>query len=206
MRGELIGHLGVSLFASSKRGELDIREIPSDWQWLSGGFPDETILLSVDSLQGWTWTRRGGTRGGDFLAVTPVGDEGVRLIAIESKGSRGDNCYADASQARATARKLEEHFGSSAVDTNREDERRQLLRVLAREAFRARNNHREVFDRIANGGADALEYDAVCVSTARNRSNDKPPLEMVIDRDEQCDVAWLKVRGLSGLTALAGTR
>jgi hypothetical protein len=202
MRGELIGHLGVGLFASSHRGTASFDDLPPEWQWLEEGFSPETILLSMDSLQNWTWTRRGGTRG-DFLAVTPLGADRVRLVAIESKGSRGTSCYEGVSQARATARKLEERFGSDKNETNREEERRELLRVLAREAFRARRNHREVFNRIAAGGADILEYNAVCVSTARQCDKDQTDLQLDIDQQAEREAAWLRVRGLDGLESLA---
>ncbi|MFP4598934.1 MAG: hypothetical protein ACLFVJ_11825, partial [Persicimonas sp.] len=203
MRGELIGHMGVSVLTSCSREPAAFEDVPEHWSWLAQGFPPETILLSMDSLQSWMWTRRGGTRG-DFLAVVPFDDDKVRLVAIESKGSRGTHCYRGASQARTTARKLEERFGGASIEGSRDEERRELLRVLGREAFRARANHREVYDRIASGGADALKYEAVCISTARESSEGRSSLELEFDHEGDREVAWVKVRGAMGLQALAG--
>ncbi|GEM_PF-5481309 len=190
---ELIGHMGVALFASSTRGELsDLGGMP---RWMVEGFPEGTVLLSMDSLQKWTWTRRGGTRG-DFIAVVPVDDKNrVRIVAIESKGSAKAETYDGREQAATARKKLRERFRGKPGEERR-DERRDLLRSLAQEAFRARGNHRQAYNRIATGDGSNLSFEAVCVSTARQGDD--------FEIDTGKDTVWLKVQGLNGLRQLAG--
>ncbi len=204
---ELVGHLGVALFTSCRRNQLDLPELAPEWQWVTRPFPEGTILLSMDALQRWTWTRRGGTRG-DFLAVVPAADEKrVRIVAIESKGSANDSTYDGTRQARTALRKLRERFaGPKRADGTREyhlrrDERRELLRCLAQEGFRARGAHRLAHDLVAAGDGCNLDFQAVCVSTALGGSG------LHSDSNEAGDeVLWIRCRGEMGLTKLTGRK
>lgn len=207
--GELIGHLGVALATSCQRDPMSLgADDTAAYPWLVQPFPPGTILLSIDKLQRWMWTRRSGTRG-DFLAVIPdPTTENVRLVAIEAKGSAGDNLHLSGGtrQAAVTRRKLRERF---AEKDDAEAERRALLQHIARAAFRARANHRLAYDRIAEGNGDNLHFDAVCISTAANHTGDEAPLQLEVhsvDAGESTDtnVPWLKVHGLAGLRHLAG--
>lgn len=202
---ELIGHLGVALFASCRRGMLRLPNLSSQWQWATRPFPEGSILLSMDALQRWTWTRRGGTRG-DFLAIVPIAEKGVRIIAIESKGSARDSTYNGTRQARTALRKLRERFaGPLRADGTREyhlrrEERRELLRCLAQEGFRARGDHRLAYDLLASGAGENLQFQAVCVSTALGGDG----FDVEVHATEDDPVLWIKSRGISGLYGLIG--
>ena len=189
--GELLGHLSVALFTSAARRHIS-PQVPwsHGWHVLQKPFPQETILLSMDSLQHWTWTRRSGTRG-DFIAIFPSPknpDQEVWVVAIESKGSVGASLYDGRHQARIATDKLRERFHGA----NRRAERRELLRCLAEEAFRAQANPRKTHDLVAQGH---LVFRAACVSTA---------VEGGDFQVEDEDVLWIRVQGLTGLMHLAG--
>jgi len=186
---ELLGHLGVALYAHPERSGLPcIEGVESR---LLEPFPAETLLLSMDRLQRWTWTRRGGTRG-DFLALFPDPDgDATWIVAIESKGSAGDGFVDGTGQARAAERKLRERFGGP----SRAPERRELLRCIAEESFRtATGVANEIMRRTAHG---KLRFGAVCVSTARHGVAD--PL---------CKTSggtlWIRLGGAGGFERLCG--
>ena len=196
---ELVGHLGVALFASTQRSEIR-SAWPGDFDRLRAPMPPGTILLSMDALQRWTWTRRSGTRG-DFLAVVPDRDDEncVRILAIESKGSAEANLYQGTRQAAVALRKLRTRFEGK----TRWAERQELMRCLAEEAFRTTTDHRVAHDRIARAYREPgarIEFSAVCVSTCLAGDG------MNADTLDEggTSVLWLKVAGATGLEGLAG--
>ena len=203
---ELIGHMGVAVFASSMRTACILTDGAS---WPEGyarwkiGLPAGTILLSMDSLQRWTWTRRSGTRG-DFIAVTPDRTDKnlVWILAIESKGSAGDGLYNGCRQAAVAAEKLETRFAGE----HRWQERQELMNCLAQEGFRATGLHREAHDRIGRayspGTGVRIGFQAVCVSTCRESAGFRVSVESVPGHERK--VLWFHVGGLEGLRALAG--
>ena len=187
---ESLGHLGVSLFAHPGRGPIQrISEMESQYAWLSEPFPAGSLLLSMDSLQRWTWTRRGGTRG-DFLALVPRGDS-VVLLAVESKGSGGSDAANGTHQARTARDKLRARFAGA----ERAVERRELLRCVGEEGFRASAPPDLIADRLAAG---AVEFGAVCVSTARGGDG--------FEALDEHGCLWLRACGIRGIEGLAGTR
>lgn len=196
VEGELVGHLGVALFMSRLRGPCDVSSgapWPAAWARYEKATPEGTLLLSMDSLQRWTWTRRSGTRG-DFLALVPDVD-GVRMLAIESKGSEGAHLVDGTRQAAEAATKLCERFGAA----ERLQERRELLRCVAEETFRASRAQRAVYDAISEAGSlDATRFAAVCVSTAVEGS------DLSVGVHPARPVLWVKVAGIQGLRRLAG--
>lgn len=194
--GELVGHLGVALFMSRLRGPCAVSSgapWPAAWARYEKATPEGTLLLSMDSLQRWTWTRRSGTRG-DFLALVPDGDS-VRMLAIESKGSEGAHLVDGTSQAEEAAAKLLERFGAA----ERLQERRELLRCVAEESFRASRAQRAVYDAISEADSlDATRFEAVCVSTAVEGS------DLSVGVHPARLVLWVRVAGIQGLRRLAG--
>ncbi len=183
---ERIGHLGVAQFIHPERPALEgHNDLPKA---LTDPFPEETVLLSMDRLQRWTWTRRGGTRG-DFLAVFPDNEsDAAWLVAIESKGSGGTGQVDGTRQARAAKEKLQERFEGD----ERQAERRELLRCIAEEAFRAAKGHAtEVLRRVSAG---KLRFGAVCVSTSRNGAK--------FETEVRNDVLWVRCQGVEGLKGL----
>jgi len=201
---ELVGHLGVALFASPVRERLGGNtNWPDDLAWLAAPVAPCSILLSMDALQGWTWTRRGGRRSDFILAtVDPVDEDRAWILSVESKGSAKNYLHDGTVQAATACAKLRERFDGP----ERVRERTQLMACLAEEAFRARASHRKVHDAI--GRARDIRFGAVCVSTARQRDPEQPALE--IDSFSR-DVGgftehgvWIRARGLSGIRALAG--
>lgn len=182
---EVIGHLGVALFAHPGRGRLSALDGPH--AWLADPFPPGALLLSMDSLQRWTWTRSGGTRG-DFLALVPRGDR-VVLLAIESKGSGGEEAAHGVHQALTARDKLRSRFAGP----DRARERRELLRCVGEESFRADAPPDDVAERLAKGRVD---FGAVCVSTARQGAR------WSVQDDRGC--LWVRASGGVGLAGITG--
>ena len=219
---ELVGHLGVALLLYPKRGSAVLSNEttwPAHWvNWMLPP-PEGSLLLSMDGLQRWTWTRRSGTRG-DFIALIPdkpaaqatteaspsrsfmeqrgVGAAGRILIAaIESKGSESVEAADGSYQAAVAATKLRERFGAR----QRWQERRELLRCIAEEAFRTPTRQRDVYDAIADSESlDDSIFKAICVSTALG-GNGLALGTAVIGQEE---VLRVNVCGLEGLKRLAG--
>ena len=193
---ELVGHLGVALFASPDRPPLTLpKKSGSPPDVLLKPFPHSTVLLSMDALQRWTWTRRGGERG-DFIAVFPdeVGDAWV--VAIESKGS-ANNLRDGRPQAETARRKLADRFGDNA----RPGDRQELLLALGQESFRAASGASETYAAVAKNDAK-LHFAAVCVSTAREADNHHGD-DLVYGEDE---VLWVRLGGTQGLHWLLGAQ
>lgn len=192
MEGELVGHLGVALLVSSARAPT----APSAGMAVALGrwsdpAPEGTLLLSMDSLQHWTWTRRSGTRG-DFLALVPLPDGRVCIAAIESKGSVGrDSAQDGAPQAAVAREKLRERFEAP----ERSRERTELLSCVAQEAFRAKSAQREVYDRIAAGRK--LIFESVSVETSMTGTG------LTVARVLP-DVLTVRIGGVGGLLSVAG--
>jgi hypothetical protein len=193
---EKLGHLGVAVFVAPDRARI-VHDVSGDLAWALEPWPVGTLLLSMDQLQRWTWTRRSGRRG-DFLALVPVpGAKTVRVVAIESKGS-ADQFYDGCEQARIARDKLKERFDGP----GRWRERGELAAIAAAEAFRAtrlRDSRPEalygVLANLAHDDTD-LRFHAICVSTAR--TPDKPGLTL----REQSGVLWTRIGGTSGIASL----
>ncbi len=198
VEGELVGHLGVALFMSRLRGyciSASGTSWPFGWDRYERPMPEGTLMLSMDSLQRWTWTRRSGTRG-DFLALIPDATD-VRVLAIESKGSEHGHLVDGTWQAAQAAAKLNERFGAA----ERWQERRELLRCVAEESFRANAAHRAVYDAIARSASiDAARFESACVSTAVHGTG----LTTCVVSHGARTVLWVRAAGLVGLRRLAG--
>ncbi|MBK6534812.1 MAG: hypothetical protein IPF99_36325 [Deltaproteobacteria bacterium] len=195
LEGELIGHVAVALLMSATRGAVTLpggAAWPTRWTHRAPPAPDGTLLLSMDSLQRWTRTRRSAIRG-DFLALTPSGDKGVLITAIESKGSEGTDSAKDGTHQASVAReKLRQRFAA----TDRTRERAELLRCIAEEAFRAGGSPRLIYDRVAAPNC-GFDFEAVSVETSATGSG----LTVSSSSD---DVLQLRVGGIAALLALAG--
>jgi len=195
LEGELIGHVGVALLMSASRDAVTLSGTtawPPHWNHRVEPAPDGTLLLSMDSLQRWTRTRRSAIRG-DFLALTPSKGDGVCITAIESKGSeRTDGARDGAPQACVAREKLRQRF----EPTDRTRERAELLRCIAEEAFRTERSPRLIYDRVADSNC-RFDFEAMTVETSATGSG-------LIASATSDDVLQLRVGGIAGLLALAG--